>query len=64
MANVKAIVAKLTDAQRRALLTGSASGTGKWPLRYALASKGLAESMPFRLTPLGLEVRDELERSK
>lgn len=58
--DLTALAEGLTEAQRRAVLTGCAVGGGKWPLRNALAGKGLASSMPFRLTPLGIALRAHL----
>ena len=58
--DIAAIVAKLTPAQRRAVLTGEALGGGMWAVRNALARKGLFTSMPFRITPLGEQVRAAL----
>lgn len=57
-----AIAARLTDAQRRWLRAGvQPSGMGKWPVQNALVDKGLAQTFPYRLTPLGLAVRHHLE---
>jgi hypothetical protein len=57
---VAEIARGLTKAQRRAIMTGQSSGPGCWPMRNALARKGIAQAMPFRLTPLGLAVRNHL----
>lgn len=61
MSDVEKICAGLTEAQRRAILSGDEpTGGGKWPVRNALQGRGLALSWPWRLTPLGLQVRAHL----
>jgi len=55
----------LSEAQKFWLLSGrQPSGMGKWPVQNALVDKGLAKTFPWQWTPLGLEVRAILERSK
>ena len=53
------IVAGLTKAQRNALVgKRSLAGAGCWPLRHALAGKGLTAGWhSATVTPLGLAVR-------
>lgn len=58
------IAAKLTKAQRKALLSmQQPSGSGKWPVQNGLVVKGLASVYPWRWTPLGLAVRAELQKA-
>jgi hypothetical protein len=64
MPNPAEIAAKLTRAQQAWVLRGiEPSGMGKWPVHNALLDKGLAQSMPWRWTPLGLAVRAHLEQA-
>lgn len=59
------IAGELTEAQRRSvLLEREPNGRGKWPARSALLNKGLARSWPWKLTPLGLEVKRILEEKE
>lgn len=62
-----AIAAKLTPAQRRAVLAGKIGngfdqGRGYWPLRNALLDKGLFTIANHRLVPaaLGRDLRAHL----
>jgi hypothetical protein len=65
MTDVATIAAGLTKAQRAWVLLGrEPSGMGKWPVHNALLDKGLANSMPWRWTPLGLAVRAHLREGK
>lgn len=57
--NIKAIVAKLSEAQRRALLDGLARYMDPNTTR-ALRKKGLCESRGSMLTMTGLLVRNHL----
>lgn len=64
----KAVAAKLTAAQRGAVLRGTIGpnqwdrGPGYWPLRSALTAKGLFTTAQLRdvLTPLGKAVQVHL----
>jgi hypothetical protein len=58
----------LTEAQRRVLrdsydLLFCREGRGMWPVRNALAGKGLADGR-YRLTPLGLALKAHIERNE
>lgn len=56
------IAAKLTEAQRRAVLKLIVpDGGGKWPARHALVDKGLMTGFPnYSFTPLARQVRAHL----
>ena len=61
MTDPQAIAARLSEAQKRALLQNrEPDGRGKWPVQNALIDKGLSMSFPWCLTPLGLAVRSIL----
>jgi hypothetical protein len=67
MEDVEAIVAKLTKAQRKAIVTAEKHPTGAWRCPYVmfpadrnLKAKGLANGLWVELTPLGLAVRTYL----
>ncbi|MGE4322439.1 MAG: hypothetical protein AB7E60_05360 [Sphingobium sp.] len=64
MTEIETIAAGLSEAQRRAIQTGQSGGGGCWPMRNALARKGIAQAMPFRLTPLGLQLRRYLQENQ
>lgn len=62
--DIAKIAASLTEAQRRAVLTGSVRyGSGYWPLYNALSRKGLLSTVfgGDALSPLGVAVRAHLE---
>ena len=60
---VEEIVAKLTEAQRRAVLGKRRldSGPGMWPLRSSLRELGLIEGFGANPTPLWHAVRAYLQ---
>ena len=66
MTDAAKIARGLTKAQRRVIrdsidLLFCREGRGMWPVRNALVAKKLADQH-YRLTPLGLAARAELER--
>jgi hypothetical protein len=60
--NIDLLIEGLTEAQRKALIAfWPPYGAGMWPLRNALARKGLTEGFGnSSLTDLGLTVRSRL----
>lgn len=62
MADIPTIAASLSDAQRRAVLSGRApEGAGMWAARNALTRKLLFTGLGGQiLTPLGIQVRSYL----
>ncbi len=62
--DVETIAKGLSVSQRRWLLSGrQPAGYGKWPVQNSLVGKGLALAHPWRLTPLGYQVRAALQEN-